>query len=462
MKNTGKLIFSILIILLTIHLAMAKPKDILTLKLDQAIQIAVKNNPKIKIAASKIKEAEGKIVQAKSFKAPKVTFLSKYFYTNNLPNFYPQAMKQVPVMSASGPVAGEYVPLRPLAPYPGNDGDVFTMDINLMLPLYTNGKITNANKNAQLLKELFVQNKNQSVAEIVYNVKKAFINILFLNNVISLNRKVIKQLETHYDLAKKAYEQGVRSEFEVISFEAKIEEFKSKLVDLKGKRKVAETGLKNLLNLALTDSVHCAGQLDILDTDLSINASEMFQKSLQTNFQVQMLTKKEKMYKNLKAIHAAANRPTLFSFANYHVYHGKNFPPYDQAWQNGWAVGAGVSVPLFDGNYTSGKVQETQASIEEIGQNMEGLKLKIRFEIKSLLQEFQSLRAQLASFGRTLNVAKKGFEIAQISYKNGVITNVQLNDAQLNVFRNQLQIEKIKKELLIKKAKLELIEGTIH
>ncbi len=461
MKNKTIIYSLSLIFVLSVTNISAQQKHYV-LKLKDAIQIALSNNPADKIAQSKIKEAEGKIIQAHSLYVPKLDLLGKYFYTNNLPNFFPQQMKQVPVMSSTGPVPGEFVPLRPLSPFPSNNRDVFTMDLNLVYPLYTGGKITKANKNAKILKSLFESNRMQTDADIVHKVKKAFYNILFLNDVIGVNQKVIKQLEEHLQLAKKAYDEGVRSEFEVISFEAKIDEFKSKLVDLKGKLQIATTGLKNLLNLPLVDSLECDGELNISGEFNNINEPEQLEEILNENHQLQMLKKKEGLLGNLAVINEAGNKPTLFAFANYHLYHGKDFPPYDDSWRNGWAAGLGISMKIFDGSFTNGKVQEAKASIEEVKNKEEGLILKLRFQVKSINENIASLKSQLEAFNKTLMVANKGYEIAKVSYKNGVITNVQLDDAQLNVLRNETRILQIKKELLIEKANLDFIKGVIN
>ena len=70
-----------------------------------------------------------------------------------------------------------------------------------------------------------------------------------------------------------------------------------------------------------------------------------------------MLDKKAK-------IDAAENLPVLFAFGNYHVYHGMDFPPFDDNWRQGYAVGLGLKINLFDGNMSKGKVAEEKAGIE--------------------------------------------------------------------------------------------------
>jgi outer membrane protein len=438
----------------------AQVKHTLTLK--DAINIALEKNPAVKISLSQVKKADAKIAQAKSYKVPKLDLLTKYFYSNNLPNMYPQALKKVPVMSLTGPIAGDFVPLRPLAPFAGNNGNVFKMDMNLVYPFYTGGKIANGNRSAETLKQLYLKNTEKTKAEIAYKVKIAFYNVLFLKDVISVYNTILDQLNQHFELAKKANEQGVRSYFDVINFESKIEEFKSRIVDLNGKLQVAKTGLKSLLNLDERDSVDCIGALTSFDIPSGISESELNDKVESGNIQLGMLSLKEKLYDFKTKMSQADKMPKLFAFANFHVYHGIDFPPYDDAWRNGWVAGIGMSFNIFNGNLTEAKVQENKAEKETVNEQKNGLKLKLNFQIKASVEKINSCNAQIKALEKTLSVANKGYEIAKVSYENGVITNVQLEDAHLNLLRIRTKILQIKKDILAENAQLQLLKGEIE
>lgn len=428
------------------------------LTLPQAIQMALKQNPATRIASSRIAEAEAKIEQARAYKLPHLNLLTKYFYTNNLPNMYPQGLKKIPVMSPSGPLPNEFVPLRPMAPFPGNQRDVFKFDVNLVFPFYTGGKITTANRNARELKNLFQKNLVQTKAELAYKVRIAFYNVLFLNKVIQVYQKGLHQLNQHMELAQKAYEQGVRSRFDILQFQSKIEEFKSKIVNLQGKLVTAQTALKNLLNLPLSDTLNVVGDLDTFRIKID-TTQNIFRLAQENNMQLQMLSSKETLYENLKRIHQADLRPKLFAFANFHVYHGMDFPPYDEGWRNGWATGIGVSFNLFDGQLTRGKIEEAEANKVVVQNQREGLALRIRFQITSALENMHSLSSELRALNKTLQVAQEGYKIARVSYENGVITNVQLEDAHLNILRIQVKILKVKKLLLEQEAQIRQLLG---
>jgi len=447
------------IILFTVHAEIPAARKI---TLDQAIETALHNNPAVKAGNSMIKASNGKILQARSLRVPKADMISKYFNSNNLPGMYSIGTSQVPVMDENGPITGQYVPLHPMAPFPNNVGNVLTMDVNLNLPVYTGGKIDKANQNAIILKKSYEFDLRQTKEEIIFNVKTVFNNILFLQELIHVNQEALQQLNEHLKYARDAYEQGVRSEFDVLSFESKIEAFKSSLADLDGKLAIAETGLKNLLALPMETNIQCQGKISNEAGVPWQTQSRALDRVLQSNSQLQSLQLKQKMLSNMEDIIKADKKPTLFLFSNYHVYHGMDFPPFNLSWRNGYAIGIGLKINIFDGNMNKGKVMESKANTERLGNLEEGLKLKLRFAVKEAYEQLKALQARYIALNSNQEVAGKAYRIATVGYENGVITNLELDDAQLNLTRVRTMILSVKKDLLITRAKLEYLEGTEH
>jgi outer membrane protein len=446
-------IMKILAAIFTIAL-IASAQETHRLTLDEAINTALANNPLVKAKETEVEAAESKMEQARSYEVPTINLMSQYFYANNLPGMFLQGPNQIPVMSSKGPVPGEYVIMRPMAPFADENRDVFTTDINMVYPIYTAGKISKANENAALLKDVANSDLNEQKDQLILNVTTAFDNILLLEKVIDVNKQALAQFETHLDLAKKAYENGVRSEFDVLTFQSKVDEFKAKLVDLEGKLDLAESGLKSLLALPIGENIECIGDLEIRDSSIVMDTLSLYEEGIANNYQLKSLHLKKDMLANLKTITAAEMKPTIFLFGNYHVYHGLDFPPYDNAWRNGLAAGIGLSMPLFNGNFTKGRIDEVEASTNMIRDYEEGLTIKLRFDIKNALIDIRNLEAKMNAEKVHLQVARKAHEIAIVSYQNGIITPVELNDAEVQVAAIETSILNYQKDILLAYAQL--------
>lgn len=428
--------------------------------LEQAINAALQNNPGIKAGESQIKEAQAKYVQAHSSYLPQADAMMKYFYTNNLPGMYALAGTSVPVMNAGVPT-GENIIMHPMAPYPDLERDVMTTDINVTYPIYTGNKRKNAVGSTQDLQNAYVQDLNETKAQTILNVKTVFYNILFINDVIKVNQEALQQLNDHLAMAEKALKEGMRSEFDVLSFKNKIAEFRSKIIEVEGNKKVAELGLKNLMVLPDSANIDCIGNISADSILLQLGGLENTDSMVQSSYKMQYMNAMKQALDKRAKMEAAENLPVLFAFGNYHIYHGIDFPPFDASWRQGYAIGLGLKISLFDGNLSKGKVAEVKDNIEKINNYQDGLALKLSYEKQKSLKNIESFQAQKGSAISNLEVAKKAYEIARVAYQNGVITNIELSDAQLNVIKAETLILSLDKNLLLELANLEYLEGSL-
>jgi outer membrane protein TolC len=435
-----------------------KAQQIITI--DKAIDMALKNSPGIKAGESQIKEADAKYTQAYSTFLPQADVMSKYYYSNNLPGMYPLAGTSVPVLN-NGIPTGENIIMHPMAPYPDLARDVMTTDFNVTYPIYAGNKRKNALSSTMDLRKAYEQDLNDIKAQTVLNVKTVFYNILFLNELIKVYQESLDQMNEHLALAEKAFTEGVRSEFDVLSFKNKIEEFKSKIIEIEGNRDVAILGLKNLMNMPDSSNITCTGRLSSDTLLLELLKYKNTDSIIHNNFKIQYLKSMMQVLDKKAKIEGAENLPVLFAFGNYHIYHGMDFPPFDANWRQGYAVGVGLKINLFDGNLSKGKVAEIKAGIEKLNYYQEGLSLKLNYDLQKSFKNIESLTAQKVSAESNLEVARKAYEIAKIAYKNGVITNIELNDAQLNINRSEILILNVEKSILIELANIEYLNGII-
>jgi outer membrane protein TolC len=431
------------------------------LTLNDAIQIALDNNPSIKINQSQIKEADAKKIQAYSSFLPQAEILSRYYYTNNSAGLFPLEGSSVPVMS-NGTPTGDDIIMHSKAPFPILDRDALTMDMNVIYTLYAGGKRKNALESTNALKESYLNDLRETEGNLSLNVKLAFYNVLFLNEVLKVNEQTLSQIQEHLTLAEKSYQEGVRSEFDVLMFRTKLKDFDTQLIELKSKKEISLYALKALLNFPDKDSITCIGSINttIISSPLS---SEQLSDSIDIgNNKLQSLRAMKNVLAFKEKVDKAENLPTFFAFGNYHVYHGQDTPPFDQAWRQGYAIGVGLKINLFDGNLSKGKVQETRAGIEKIAGYEESFKVQFKNKYLTSVQHIQSLEAQRESVMDNIKVAIKAYEIAMVGYKNNVITTIELNDTQLNITKVKTQLLSVEKDILVEQANLQYIMGVIY
>lgn len=431
------------------------------LTLDDAIRIALDQNSNIKINKSQIKEADAKHDQVYANFLPQAEITSKYFYSNNTAGLFPLEGSSVPVMN-NGIPTGEDIIMHSKAPFPILDRDVLTMDMNMSYAIYAGGKRKNAMESTNALREAYQKDLQETEASLSLNVKTVFYNVLFLNEVQKVNEQTLSQIQQHLIVAEKSYKEGVRSEFDVLTFKAKLKDFESQLIELRSKKEITLNALKVLLNLPDTSAISCIGSIPNPIDNPRLSFEQLSDCIDTSNNKIQSLKAMKSVLEYKEKVDIAENLPTLFAFGNYHVYHGQDTPPFDQAWRQGYAIGLGIRINLFDGNLSKSKAQEMRAGIEKITGYEESFKTQFKNKYLTSVQHIHSLKVQYESVLNNWTVANKAYEIAIVGYKNSVITTIELNDAQLNITKINIQLLNIKKDILLEYANLQYLLGAIH
>lgn len=97
------------------------------------------------------------------------------------------------------------------------------------------------------------------------------------------------------------------------------------------------------------------------------------------------------------------------------------------------AAGLVVSVDLFDGGERRGRVAQARAALEQERQRLGRLEEEVRLEVEQADLAIRAARESVEASRGTVDLAEQALEIAQIRFKNGLSTQVELDDAELAV-----------------------------
>ncbi|MFP3938720.1 MAG: TolC family protein [Thermoanaerobaculia bacterium] len=125
--------------------------------------------------------------------------------------------------------------------------------------------------------------------------------------------------------------------------------------------------------------------------------------------------------------------PSLDLTADYlHRASTDDFPGGDD-FVDSLAAGLVVSVDLFDGGERRGRVAQARAALEQERQRLARLEEEVRLEVEQADLALQAARESVEASRGTVALAERALEIAQIRFRNGLSTQVELDDAELAV-----------------------------
>lgn len=394
----------------------ATPQD--SLVLDSIIQTVIQNHPSIKVAAEALNKADAQIGLAKSGYYPNVDITSNYSH-----------VAPVPVLNL--PAFG----IENLSFYPS---DNFSGGLNIRQNIYDFGKTA---KNVALADEgkvIAEQSLGQVKQNMALAVVRTYYTLDFLQEAIKIKEEQLKTLQEHLDYVQKMKATGSATNYEILSTKVKISGVESQELDLKASRDVQLSILNSLLGMPAKTYHAVKTVLSVMQPDVAQDS--LISHALQHRDEMQLAKGKANLALLRLGVVKTHNNPSLNFIASGGFKNG--YMPDINKIKPNYVVGLGLTIPIFDGTRTKYKLMEAKASVETSSLESEVTKRNISSEVVENETGVQTALKKVNQSKLQLEQAKEALSLAQINYKAGAVTNLDLLDATTTVSETRLMLLK--------------------
>jgi outer membrane protein len=389
--------------------------EIIELTLDEAIDLALRNNETVLVAETNRSKAEGAVVEARSGALPQISLQGTY-----------QGNFQLPAFFAPEEFGGGKVEM-------GSDIEVMGA-LRVDQVLYAFGRVGNALEFAGIYRDIADKGIRMARDEVIYQCREVYLRVLLLEDVLDISRRSREQLKAQFDLVELRHEQGTASRFELLRSEVELKNFLPQLIRA-----------ENNLQLTRQDFLRITGlpvgtKFKLIDAPNSqyFEASEedAIQEALSKRPEIQALNLSVEGAGKILAIRKAGRLPILGLYGQMALQgqSDRHHPlaPFDENHRAiSSSVGLSVQIPIFDGLRTRGQVQQAQADLHRSQYELEQAKRGVRLEVSQALQDLSSLNQELAGMGATVELAEEAYGIAKSRYDNGLSIQLELSDARV-------------------------------
>jgi outer membrane protein TolC len=97
---------------------------------------------------------------------------------------------------------------------------------------------------------------------------------------------------------------------------------------------------------------------------------------------------------------------------------------------SGWEAILALSVPIYDGGLRYGLAKERAALRDEAQTNLDATLRQARSDVRTAFEEVRRADGALASSQKAADLARSALELAEIAYRGGAATNIEVIDAE--------------------------------
>lgn len=410
-------------------------KDTLRLTLNQALEIALSENPTIKVADQEIELKKTANKEAYAGLFPEATLTGTY---------------QRAIKKQSMAFGGQVVEI-------GID-NTYNGGINISLPIFAPALY----KTISLTKsdvDLAVEKARSSRISMINQVTRAYYQILLSQDSYVVLKKGYDQSVINYNIVNAKYEQGAVSEYDKIRAEVQMRNLVPGVVTARNAINLSRLQLKVLMGLDPEIEIAVTGNLKDYEMVMFEQQVNENRADLSNNSDLKQLTLNAELLHKTLRLKQTNFMPTLGASFNYtYMSMNENFRIAHYDWYPYSMLGLSLTIPLFKAsNFTT--VKQTKIQMYQLAENKINLERQLQMQVTNYIDNMNANTEQVVSNKESVRQAEKGRLIAQKRYEIGNGTILELNDSELALTQSELVYTQSIFDYLTAKADLDQVLG---
>jgi len=401
-----------LLFLITMFIGLTAKAEPLKLTVDDVRGKALEFNRNYLSAQEEITKANGEVVKARAGALPTINANGLYTRNFNIPKMFFE-----------------------------NDGETqslqfgyknsFQFGVTLQQSIFQGGKVFTAYSIAKDYKKYSQALLDQTKNEVIYNAEVIFYSAILEKSRLMVLEKALEANSYNLEVVEKQFSQGVVSEFEVLRARVEKNNLLPGILAVESNLRLSKKQLKSFIGIDLNTEIELIELVDDTSTASIPGMDDLIQQSLtqrpevkQTDLLVDISRKAIKIYKG-------DYYPSLVAFAAYDWQSSSDQFSISDNISKSATAGLSLSIPIFQGGARSGEVGYRKADHRQAQLMQMQLKDDIKLEVEGAYDRLMQAKKSLDIQGVNIAEAEEGLKIANVRYKSGVGTQLEVLSAQL-------------------------------
>ena len=342
----------------------------------------------------------------------------------------------------------------------GMDGSTTAQGgLSLSLPVFAPAVY----QNMKLTKEdiLLAQEKARgSRLDLINQIKKAYYSVLLSKDSKDVIEKSYKVSEENFNVVNNKYIAGSVSEYDKITAEVQMRNMKSSVVSAETGLTLATLQLKVLMGIDTNIGININDSLKAYENSLTLSNTEVTAEELSNNSTLRQLDQNRALLERTRKILRTNFMPTvgLQLAYQYTSYSNDNWNLFKYKYSPSSTLEVGISIPVFQAsNWT--KLKSNKIQLSQLTDTRENTERQLSMAAESYRQNMIKTISKLESDREAVKQANKAVSISSKRYEVGRGTILELNQSETALVQTELSYSQSIYDFLQNKADLDYTLG---
>jgi outer membrane protein len=412
------------------------------LSLDEALRIATGESETVWVARGGVMRAVGTEMSSRSALFPQVSGTASYTRT---------LRSQYSGLFGSSGNGGDNGGLSNL---PFGRLNQYSLGLSLSQLVFDGGQTVARLRANQARRRSAEIDVDAARAEALLDVTSSYFDALLAERLVTIAEASLAQQEEILRQTDVAFKVGDKSEFELLQARVSRDNQLPLLIQNRSRRTEAYLRLKQLLNVPLEDDLRLTTALEDLParfaqtSDLSADARAPVRQAAEE------VTANEALLRSAQGERWPSI--SISSFYNPVAYPNNVLPTYNDFREN-WTVSVNLSVPLLTWGRLAGDELAARGGLSQARARLKQTREAAELDVRTAQLDLADAQAVLKSNQATVEAARRGYEIAQVRFREGLSSQIELQNARLQAEQAEVNQAQALRNVQVARARLALI-----
>ena len=404
----------------------------LVLTVDQAIRTGLENSKALHASRFRLDAASAKASETGTLALPTLKFSGLYSRLSNVP---PEAVTLYANSFGPGfPPSDLALTLSPTIL------NTYTMKATVQQPLFTGGKVSGAIDAAGYSAEASHHDFRKDEADLIYAIKSAYWNLYRAVEFKKFVDENVNQMTVHDSDAVNLLKQGMMTINDVMKVQTQLSEARVRQIDAENDVTLAMYALNNTIGLPLNTAIVVASTIKTEDREWG-DVDSLLRRAFDRR--PEMLGMNARVRAGEAGLTSARGGwwPQIYLVGDYdYLRPNQRYFPVTDNFKTSWDVSLAVSFDIWNWWQTGYQTNEAQAQLAQAQEGLSMTKDGVTLEVTQSYLGIRKARERKSVSELEVRQAEENYRIMAGKYKQGLIANSELLDAEVALLQARLNV----------------------
>jgi outer membrane protein len=384
--------------------------------LEQAVTIALKNNPSVHAATAYADAAKHAIEAAKAGYLPHLNFSEGVTRGNNPVYVFGTLLTQQQFTAANFDLGFLNTP-------PAVDN--FRTQFSASAPLYDFGRTSGRVKNARIQARSIRQGANRTEQNVVFGVISAYLNGLLAREQVRVAKSAVAMAQADLDRARAREQQGLAVASDVLSAQAQLAQAKENLIRAQNAVAISQSALNVAMGVSEDAPTRTQGKLAPVQAAVG-NLASLQQQALKQRPDYHEAQLQAERAGNSVSLAKKEYLPRIDVMGSWE----QDNQTFAARGGNNWIAGATLSFSIFNGGARRAQIAESRAYKRRAEAMRRQMESAVRLQVREAYLNLNAARQRVEVSQDSAAQAEESLRILQNRYDTGLATIMDVLHAE--------------------------------